>query len=105
MDYISDFAALYGILGDHPQRAFWFLYATIVALCAIVYQLGFAKKLPVLKTAVVYILLLVGCFIMTIFAIRFPVVKCLLAIAIVFGGYKFRLYRSRKNGEVDSREA
>lgn len=103
--FFSDFAVLYGIQGDHPQRAFLLLYATIIVLSAIVYQLGFAKKLPILKTVLVYVFLVIGCFVMTIFAERFPVVKCLIAIAIVFGGYKFRLYRSKKNGDIDSEKA
>ncbi|HET7616116.1 MAG TPA: YlaH-like family protein [Bacillales bacterium] len=98
-DFFSDFAQLYGIEGDHPQRAFWFLYLTVLFLSAVVYQLGFARKLPVLKNAVIFLFLMVGCFVMTIFAERFPVVKCLLAIAVVFGGYKFRLYRSKKNND------
>lgn len=103
--FFSDFAVLYGIQGDHPQRAFLLLFGTIVVLSAIVYQLGFAKKLPVLKTALVYVFLIVGCFVITIFAERFPVVKCLMVIAIVFGGYKYRLYRSKKNEGVESKKA
>lgn len=99
--FFSNFAVLYGIEGDHPQRAFWFLYATIVVLSALVYQLGFAKKLPILKMAVIYLFLLIGCFVMTIFAERFPVVECLIVIVIVFGGYKIRLHRSKKNEEID----
>lgn len=104
-NFFSDFAVLYGIKGDHPQRAFWLLYLTIVVLSALVYQLGFAKKLPILKTAVIYVFLMIGCFVLTIFAEGFPVVECLIVIAIVFGGYKFRLYRSKKNGEVKSNKA
>lgn len=104
-DFFSYFAVLYGIEGDHPQRAFLFLYATIVALSVIVYKLGFAKKLPVLKSALIYAMLIIGCFVLTIFAEGFPVVECLIVIAIVFGGYKFRLHRSKKNGEIGSKEA
>ncbi|HET7657399.1 MAG TPA: YlaH-like family protein [Bacillales bacterium] len=103
--FFSDFAILYGIEGAHPQRAFMLLFATIFVLSAIVYRLGFAKKLPVLKTAVVYFFLAIGCFVMTIFAERFPVVKCLIVIAIVFGGYKFRLHRSKKNEEINGNKA
>lgn len=104
-EFFSYFARLYGIEGDHPQRAFWLLYATVFVLCALVYQLGFAKKLPILKTAVIYVLMLIGCFVMTIFAERFPIVECLIVIAIVFGGYKLRLHRAKKNGEVGKKEA
>lgn len=103
-DFFSRFALLYGI-EDHPRQAFWLLYATVVALCVIVYQLGFAKKLPVLKSAVVYTMLVIGCFVMTIFAERFPIVECLMVIAIVFGGYKLRLRRAKKNGDVSKKEA
>lgn len=103
-DYFSNFALWYGI-EDHPKQAFWLLYATVVALCIVVYQLGFARKLPVLKSAVVYVMMVIGCFVLTIFAMRFPVVESLMVIAIVFGGYKLRLYRAKKNGEVNKKEA
>lgn len=101
-DLLSNFAHLYGI-EHHPRQAFWLLYATVVVLSAIVYQLGFAKKLPILKTAIVYALLILGCFILTIFALRFPVVECLMVIAIIFGGYKLRLRRAKKNGQLDQK--
>lgn len=100
-DYFSRFALLYGI-EDHPRQAFWLLYATVIVLCVLVYQLGFARKLPVLKSAVVYAMLVIGCFVMTIFAERFPIVECLMVIAIVFGGYKLRLRRAKKNGNISS---
>ncbi|HET7629541.1 MAG TPA: YlaH-like family protein [Bacillales bacterium] len=98
-EFFSDFARLYGIEGEHPQRAFWLLYATILFLSAVVYRLGFARKLPLLKNVVIFIFLAVGCFVMTIFAERFPVVKCLIVIAVVFGGYKWRLHRSNKRND------
>lgn len=102
-DYFSQFALLYGIQ-ENPRRAFWLLYATITILSAAVYHLGFAKKLPILKTAVIYVFLLIGCFILTIFGERFPVAECLIVATIVLGGYRLRLRRAKKNGEIGDRQ-
>src|SRR5699024_1220884 len=100
----SFFAKLYGynIDGDPTYLSFFLLYATIVLLCAFVYKLGFAKKLPLLKSAIIYLFLLVGCFPLTIFGLLFPVVGCLIVITVVFGGYKLRLKVAKKQGEVES---
>ncbi|HEU5139890.1 MAG TPA: YlaH-like family protein [Bacillales bacterium] len=100
----SYFAELYGAV-DHFWQAYWLLYATIVILSVIVYKLGFAKKLPVLKSAVVYAVLLVGNLVFAFFAIGLPIVGCLIVLTVVFGGYKVRLHRSRKDGEMDQNEA
>nr|WP_239549192.1 YlaH-like family protein [Scopulibacillus daqui] len=75
------------------------LYFTIVVLSIIVYKLGFAKKLPILKSAVVYCLLLIGCLILTILALQLPIVGSLFFAAIVLIIYKLRLKASKKNNE------
>lgn len=49
------------------KTAVWLQYVYIVILAAIVYKLGFAKKLPLLKNIVIYTCLLIGCFVMLIF--------------------------------------
>lgn len=78
-------------------RGFIFLYLTIVVLTVAAYKLGFAKKLPPLKSAVVYIVLIVGMFFITlIFGLNLPVAECLIVIAAVLGVYRLRLYQERK---------
>ncbi|MFC7372026.1 YlaH-like family protein [Fictibacillus iocasae] len=91
----SSIALLLGIDKD-PTTGFWLLYALIVLLCIIVYKLGFAKKLPVLKSLFIYILLLVGCFPLAILGIGLPVAEGLIVSAIFLGAYRYRLYKSKK---------
>lgn len=83
------------------EHIFWIFYVINLILSAIAYQLGFAKKLPVLKNMIVYILLMIGTFVVTIFStvMRMPTVECLIIIIFVLGIYRFRLHRERKNRE------
>ncbi|SFE42356.1 YlaH-like family protein [Alteribacillus iranensis] len=87
-----------GVLNVHesPILGFWLLYAAIIITSVIVYNLGFAKKLSVLKNVVIYILLLIGALPLTIFAIGMPVVESLLIAAAVLGGYRIRHRHTRK---------
>lgn len=63
----------------------------------VAYKLGFAKKLPILKSVVVYILLLVGVFVLSIFSMfGMPITESLIVISLVLAIYRFRLYRERK---------
>ncbi|UOE92985.1 MULTISPECIES: YlaH-like family protein [Bacillaceae] len=94
-DDLSMFAVLVQIDQNHIM-GFWLLYALVVITSIVVYNLGFARKLPILKSAVVYIALLVGCIPLTIFAIGMPVVESLLVAAAVLGIYRFRLSRHKK---------
>ncbi|MBF8417701.1 YlaH-like family protein [Heyndrickxia coagulans] len=92
---LSFFAALYKV-DENPEPGMWLLYLTIVVLSVIVYRLGFARKLPVLKSAVIYVLLLMGCTLLTFFAIFLPVGESLCLAAMVLGAYKIRLYQHKK---------
>ncbi|WP_425320382.1 YlaH-like family protein [Neobacillus soli] len=71
-------------------------YLFIVVLTVIVYRLGFAKKLPLLKNAVIYICLLIGCFILLIFSYALPIAEGLAGAALLLIIYKIRLHQSKK---------
>ncbi|WEG11713.1 YlaH-like family protein [Pullulanibacillus sp. KACC 23026] len=75
------------------------LYLTIVALSIVVYKLGFARKLPPLKSLIIYVLLLFGCIIMTILALQLPIVGALTIAAVVLIIYKLRLYQSKRRDD------
>ncbi|MDV2582273.1 YlaH-like family protein [Alkalibacillus haloalkaliphilus] len=82
---------------------FWLLFLTIAVFAVITYKLGFAKQLPVLKSLIVYILLVIGCFLLMLFAIlSLPIVEVLIIISLVLGIYRFRLHRERKEQEASS---
>ncbi|WP_096199203.1 YlaH-like family protein [Bacillus sp. FJAT-45350] len=96
---LSTFAALVNI-DQNPVVGFWLLFGIVVLMSIVVYNLGFARKLPLLKQAVIYIMLLIGSIPITIFAIGMPVVESLLVAALVLGIYKYRLAKSQKEQQV-----
>ena len=85
---------------DQPwtsHYAMFYLYLTIVFLSIIVYKLGFAKKLPLVKSLIIYIMLLIGCLILTVLSLQLPIVGALFVAAIVLTIYKLKLKSARKN--------
>lgn len=92
---LTRFAEWVGI-ADNPQTGFWILYIIVVILTIIVFQLGFAHKLPILKMIVVYIALLLGCIILTFLAMFIPITEGLIVAAIVLIIYRIRLHQSKK---------
>ena len=79
------------------KTAVWLQYLYIVILTAIVYKLGFAKKLPLLKNIVIYICLLIGCLVMLIFSYALPIAEGLAGAAVLLIIYKIRLHQTKKH--------
>ncbi|BDG32979.1 putative membrane protein YlaH [Parageobacillus thermoglucosidasius] len=96
IDRLTFFASLYKV-HENPERGMWLLYITVFVLSAIVYRLGFARKLPLLKNVIIYVLLALGCTILTFFAVFLPVAEGLVVAALVLIIYKLRLYQSKKH--------
>jgi hypothetical protein len=91
----SSIALLLGI--DHdPVRGFLLLYLVITTLSILVFKLGFAKKLPPLKSVLIYLFLIIGCFPLTFFGIGLPVAEGLFVAALILIIYKVRLYQSKR---------
>ncbi|GGE22835.1 hypothetical protein GCM10011571_26130 [Marinithermofilum abyssi] len=62
-------------LKGHPLAA----YLVIFVLTGIIYKVAFARKLPVLKSLIVYAVLAVGCVLFWLmFLLRFPIMEILL---------------------------
>ncbi|WP_120189325.1 YlaH-like family protein [Ammoniphilus oxalaticus] len=54
-------------------------FVIILILAAFIYELGFSRKLPILKKAIIYFLLFIGCFPLTIFkALGLPIIQAML---------------------------
>ncbi|WP_234400716.1 YlaH-like family protein [Virgibacillus senegalensis] len=85
---------------------FLLLYLTIAILLAISYKLGFARKLPLLKSLIVYIFLFIGAFVIAMLGLKLPMAECLVIIALVLGIYRFRLAqdRKRRNNQTNPNE-
>lgn len=77
-------------------RSFLLLYLTTVVLTIITFKLGFARKLPLIKTIVVYAVLAIGTFVLTlILGLNLPIPESLFVAAIILGIYRLRLHRER----------
>jgi hypothetical protein len=87
-------------IGD--VEGYLLLYLFILSLSIITYKLGFARKLPLLKSLIVYIMLMFGCIIIWFFGFKYPMAEVLVISAIVLGVYRYRLHNERKNR--DNRE-
>ncbi|MFC4617210.1 YlaH-like family protein [Camelliibacillus cellulosilyticus] len=88
---------------DNPitqDHAIVILYFTIVILSIVVYKLGFARKLPILKSVIIYVMLLIGCIILTVLALQLPIVGALFIAAVVLSIYKIRLKLAKKKSDV-----
>lgn len=90
----------YFLIDIGGEKGIWLLYITILILSVITYKLGFAKQLALLKSLIIYILLIIGCAMLTLFTIliRLPMIEVLIVITLVLAIYRFRLYRERKAG-------
>ncbi len=79
-------------------RGFLLLYFTIALFAILAYKFGFAKKLPPIKSLIIYVLLFIGIFFLTlIFGLNLPLAESLFIIAIVMGIYRLRLHQERKH--------
>ncbi|WP_438823851.1 YlaH-like family protein [Bacillus sp. JJ1566] len=73
------------------------LYLVILLLTIIVFRLGFAKKLPLLKNIVIYVCLALGCTILTFLGAFLPIAEGLAITAAILLVYKIRLHQTKKS--------
>ena len=92
---LSFFAKLYRV-DENPDLGMWLLFLTIFALSVLVYKLGFALKLPILKSVVIYLFLFFGTSVLTFLGAFLPVAEGLVVAAIILIVYKIRLHNSKK---------
>lgn len=92
---LTFFASLFEVDKDAKQ-GMRYLYVTVFILTAIVYKLGFAKKLSILKNIIIYACLALGCTILTFFAAFLPIAEALFFTALFLAIYRFRLHLHRK---------
>lgn len=87
---------LYEVLPSY-NMAGYALYLVIFLLSALVYKLGFAKKLKMSQNIVIYLFLLIGCLMLTFLAFFLPVVEGLIIAAMILVLYKIRLHNEKKS--------
>ncbi|PYZ93285.1 hypothetical protein CR194_08815 [Salipaludibacillus keqinensis] len=76
--------------------AFWIMYVIINALSILVFNLGFARKLPLLKNVVIYAVMFFGNMFITLLALTLPIIESLFIAALVLGVYKLQLRRHKR---------
>lgn len=74
----------------------YIIFFLVFILSAIVYNLGFAKKLKLWQNFVIYIFLFLGCSLLTFFAIFLPMIEGLMVAAAILILYKIRLWREKR---------
>jgi len=85
------------------NSAGYLLFALVFIMSAIVYKLGFAKKLKPLQSLVIYIFLFIGCLILTFLAFFLPIVEGLIVAALILIIYRVRRlneYKEKKDPAV-----
>jgi|SRR5690625_1404821 len=99
----TNFSIIFELLLDNFGTSinfFWVFYILNFIFGIISYKLGFAKKLPLIKSVVIYILFAIGVFVITIFSILgLPITESLIIIALVLAIYRFRLHNQRKKNK------
>ena len=83
-------------------------YATFILvflMSAIVYKLGFAKKLSLGKNIVIYTFLFIGCMILTFLALFLPMIEGLSVAALILIVYKSRLWREKREEAKAAKQA
>lgn len=76
---------------------YWKSFVLNLIFSIIAYKLGFARGLPFKKEILVYIMLAVGVFILTIFNLMgLPITESLIIVSLVLGIYRYRLHVTRK---------
>lgn len=97
---LTFFATLFKV-DQNPKLGMWLLYLFIVLLTIVVYKLGFERKLPILKSLVVYAFLLFGCTILSFFAVFLPIGEGLVVAAIILIIYRIRRMQGEKAKETE----
>ncbi|MBO1003556.1 YlaH-like family protein [Pseudogracilibacillus auburnensis] len=95
----TDFGLIFNFIVNTfgTEYVFWTFYVLNLIFSVIAYKLGFARQLPLLKSIIVYVLLAMGVFIITLFSIvKYPMTETLIIISIVLGIYRYRLHTERK---------
>ena len=78
------------------------LLLIIYALSAIVFKLGFAKALPLWQNIIIYMMLFLGCIMLTFFAFFLPIVEGLLVAALILIVYKSRMWREKRENRENA---
>lgn len=73
-----------------------YTYLVIFVLSAFIYHQAFSRKLPILKNVLVYLVLAVGCLLLTFMQmLRFPIILIMVLTVIMVVVTKWRVWVSK----------
>lgn len=78
------------------EVAGYVVFILVFILSAIVFKLGFARELPLLKNIIIYTFLFLGCIMLTFFAFFLPMIEGLMVAALILIVYKSRMWREKR---------
>ena len=78
------------------DAAGYVVFILVFILSAIVFKLGFARELPLLKNIIIYTFLFLGCIMLTFFAFFLPMIEGLMVAALILIVYKSRMWREKR---------
>lgn len=78
------------LVHEQPETRMWILYIIITILCILAYKMGFALRLPLLKSILIYIFLILGSTILTLLAVVLPITEALVLTVTVLSIYHLR---------------
>jgi len=82
-----------------PDAAGYVVFILVFLLSALVYKLGFAKKLSLRQNIIIYIFLFLGCIMLTFLALFLPMIEGLIVAALILIIYKVRLWREKREDQ------
>lgn len=94
---LSFFGRLFN-MDTNPDVGIWYMIITLFILLIIVYNLGFARKIKLWQSVVIYIVMFIGTLILSFMGVFYPVGESLIIAAIILAIYRFRLHRERGAG-------
>ena len=78
------------------DAAGYVVFILVFILSAIVFKLGFARELPLMKNIIIYTFLFFGCIMLTFFAFFLPMIEGLMVAALILIVYKSRMWREKR---------
>ena len=78
------------------EVAGYVVFILVFILSAIVFKLGFARELPLLKNIIIYTFLFIGCMMLTFFAFFLPMIEGLMVAALILIVYESRMWREKR---------
>lgn len=91
---LSFFGRLFN-MDTNPEAGMWYMIITLYVLLIIVYNLGFARKIKLWQSVVIYIVMFIGTLVLAFMGVFYPVGESLIIAAIILAIYRFRLHRER----------